>query len=413
MNATIASRFSVRLPKTITLDGSKKSASYKVTCEGDFPGNQKVVAVPDAAVTLSSNDKADVVAPISQDKTEWLYNESNVEGNGSVNAAGITAGDWSGVFNFNISLDDADVSGHVHAYAETITKQPTCTEDGEKTLTCECGDTKTAVIPATGHNYVNGVCGECGAVSPDHTHSYSETVIREGNCFNGTEQLVKYECACGDFYSQTSPAEHDYNAETQFCKVCHAANMAVFSEPGLYGYISGSGEAPVFRTPWVDIIEKTEMDVTADGLGLTPTPNRSIYKLQLASLNPYSERLILVLPKSITSIGDYQFSTYSGTGADMRANKLDYVIGEGVTTVGEYAFCPGGSGNGFTRCRDFYFPKLNRVKRGAFDGFGSPVVLPSTVTRIGENAFKSVNSLYYNGSATGSPWGAYNHYTTM
>ena len=167
MNATIASRFSVRLPKTITLDGSKKSASYKVTCEGDFPGNQKVVAVPDAAVTLSSNDKADVVAPISQDKTEWLYNEINVEGNGSVNAAGITAGDWNGVFNFNISLDDADVSGHVHAYAETITKQPTCTEDGEKTLTCECGDTKTAVIPATGHNYVNGVCGECGAVSPD------------------------------------------------------------------------------------------------------------------------------------------------------------------------------------------------------------------------------------------------------
>ena len=97
----------------------------------------------------------------------------------------------------------------------------------------------------------------------------------------------------------------------------------------------------------------------------------------------------------------------------MRANKLDYVIGEGVTTVGEYAFCPGGSGRGFTRCRDFYFPKLNRVKRGAFDGFGSPVVLPSTVTRIEEGAFKSVNSLYYNGSATGSPWGAYNHYTTM
>ena len=192
MNATIASRFSVRLPKTITLDGSKKSASYKVTCEGDFPGNQKVVAVPDAAVTLSSNDKADVVAPISQDKTEWLYNESNVEGNGSVNAAGITAGDWNGVFNFNISLDDADVSGHVHAYSETITKQPTCTEDGEKTLTCECGDTKTAVIPATGHNYVDGECTECHKVVIPDVAPVGAIADWKYSINNGSVLLEKY-----------------------------------------------------------------------------------------------------------------------------------------------------------------------------------------------------------------------------
>ena len=40
---------------------------------------------------------------------------------------------------------------HEHAYKEEITKEATCEEDGEKTFTCECGDSYTEVIAATGH----------------------------------------------------------------------------------------------------------------------------------------------------------------------------------------------------------------------------------------------------------------------
>ncbi|MCM1258593.1 MAG: hypothetical protein NC307_12155 [Roseburia sp.] len=43
---------------------------------------------------------------------------------------------------------------HVHDYAESITKQPSCAEDGVKTLTCSCGDVKAEAIPATGHDFV-------------------------------------------------------------------------------------------------------------------------------------------------------------------------------------------------------------------------------------------------------------------
>ena len=46
VDATVASTFSVSVPKTIQLDGAKKSASYKVTCSGDFPANKKVTVVP-------------------------------------------------------------------------------------------------------------------------------------------------------------------------------------------------------------------------------------------------------------------------------------------------------------------------------------------------------------------------------
>ena len=56
---------------------------------------------------------------------------------------------------------------HTHSFGEwTVTKEATCTEDGEQTRTCDCGYSETQVIPATGHDYVNGVCANCGAVQP-------------------------------------------------------------------------------------------------------------------------------------------------------------------------------------------------------------------------------------------------------
>lgn len=46
---------------------------------------------------------------------------------------------------------------HVHQWSETVTKEAGCSTEGEKKLTCECGETKTEVIPATGnHNWVEG-----------------------------------------------------------------------------------------------------------------------------------------------------------------------------------------------------------------------------------------------------------------
>jgi len=67
---------------------------------------------------------------------------------------------------------------HTHDYAEEITTAATCEAEGVKTFTCECGDSYTEAIPATGHsfNYVynedatleadgteTGTCAVCGA----------------------------------------------------------------------------------------------------------------------------------------------------------------------------------------------------------------------------------------------------------
>ena len=51
---------------------------------------------------------------------------------------------------------DETTGAHTHEYGEyTVTKQPTCTEFGEKTATCSCGKTVVTSVPAPGHNFEN------------------------------------------------------------------------------------------------------------------------------------------------------------------------------------------------------------------------------------------------------------------
>ena len=45
-----------------------------------------------------------------------------------------------------------------------IIKNATCTQDGKVEYVCsKCGATTTRTIPATGHNFVDGICTDCGA----------------------------------------------------------------------------------------------------------------------------------------------------------------------------------------------------------------------------------------------------------
>lgn len=49
--------------------------------------------------------------------------------------------------------EDPDHVPHEHDYHETHRVDPTCTEDGYIEYTCDCGDTYTAPLPATGHSW--------------------------------------------------------------------------------------------------------------------------------------------------------------------------------------------------------------------------------------------------------------------
>ena len=116
--------------------------------------------------------------------------------------------------NANIIFD----CGHTHSYTETITFEPTCTEEGEKTFTCDCGDTYTETIPAKGHTKVidkavpatcttdgkteGSHCSVCGAVIKAQTvikatgHKYDDgKITKQPTCTaTGVKTFTCSEC---------------------------------------------------------------------------------------------------------------------------------------------------------------------------------------------------------------------------
>ena len=66
---------------------------------------------------------------------------------------------------------------HEHVYTESVSQEATCTEAGEKTFTCECGDTYTENIEATGHTY--------GKYTYNNDATYEKDGTETANCICG------------------------------------------------------------------------------------------------------------------------------------------------------------------------------------------------------------------------------------
>lgn len=83
-----------------------------------------------------------------------------------------------------------------------IVEEATCTKPGEKTITCECGKTKTEEIPATGHDYKD-----------DETNSQAPTCTEAGKKISKCDK-------CNDVKEEAiSATGHDYDENGQ-CKNC-------------------------------------------------------------------------------------------------------------------------------------------------------------------------------------------------
>ena len=120
--------------------------------------------------------------------------------------------------SYNVQLDNATkhYDYHTHDYKVSVT-EPTCTEQGYTTYTCECGDSYVDdYVDATGHSHTSEIttpathttigvmthtctCGDTytETIEKIAEHSY-EAVVTEPTC---TEQgYTTYTCECGDSY---------------------------------------------------------------------------------------------------------------------------------------------------------------------------------------------------------------------
>ena len=120
--ATISDEYKVTIPKTIVISGKTGEAQYCVKAEGDIAGIENICIVPDNTVALHSINKEDVIAQISQDKTSWTYDDLGTQSNGWLKAT-LTAGKWSGNFNFNIYVEnnEENINSEENVEYQTIT----------------------------------------------------------------------------------------------------------------------------------------------------------------------------------------------------------------------------------------------------------------------------------------------------
>ena len=98
-----------------------------------------------------------------------------------------------------------------HDWVETVTKEPTCTQEGERTVACSrCDATQTEMVEALGHDWVETevtkgptcteegertvTCSRCDATQTETVealgHDWSETVTKEPTCTEEGERTV-------------------------------------------------------------------------------------------------------------------------------------------------------------------------------------------------------------------------------
>ena len=114
--------------------------------------------------------------------------------------------------------------------AGTVTIQPTCTTEGEKTFTCEaCGETRTEAIPATGHTAVTdpavaATCTTAGKTEGSHC-SVCNAVIKAQTTIPATGHTAVKDPAV------TATCTTAGKTEGSHCSVCNAVIKAQTTIP--------------------------------------------------------------------------------------------------------------------------------------------------------------------------------------
>ena len=145
------------------------------------------------------------------------------------------------IFQYNTSTKKVNVVYHTSHDLNVTTTNATCLEDGSKVSVCKtvgCGYTNTEVLVAPGHIYDAGVCTGCGAAEPtEHEHFFKSTQTKAPTCTEKGE--LTWNCDCGEdsYTSEVDPTGHTYNA-CGVCTVCD--NLKADYTIYLAGYLNGA-----------------------------------------------------------------------------------------------------------------------------------------------------------------------------
>ena len=251
-------------------------------------------------------------------------------------------------------------SGHEHAWGEwTVTKEATCTADGEQTRTCECGETEKQTIPAKGHKAgTKATCTDAQTC----TVCSAKLVEAKGHAF-------------GKWVTKIPATKTENGVKEQTCLGCgETKNETILpcGSEGLFFLLRDDGTYYVNKGSCRD--NEVVIPATHNGKPVAGILNEAFYG--------YTIMKSIVIPDSVTSIGEKAFD---------RCNSLtSIVIPDSVTSVGDCAFYGCSSLTSVTIGN-----RVRIIGEGAFRGCTglASVVIGDSVMRIGTTAFSDCSSL--------------------
>lgn len=205
------------------------------------------VSVTPSSLTLASNKTSQLTCTVTpSDATnkniKWSSSNNNVA---TVSSSGLVTSKSEGTAVITATSEDGglkatcNVTVHNHSYTATVEKAATCSQEGIRRYTCNCGDTYTEPIGKTSHKYVGKIttpagcttsgvktftCSVCQAQYTESIkptgHSMTSSITKSPTC---TEKGTKhYWCTKCDYsYDEPIPANgHNMTSSVSKAATC-------------------------------------------------------------------------------------------------------------------------------------------------------------------------------------------------
>lgn len=287
-----------------------------------------------------------------------------------------------------ISTSCEKTDTHIHTYSSwTVTKDPTCTEEGEKYRACPCGETQTYPVEALGH-----------------TEVIHEAVLATCTSEGLTEGRECSTCGLITMVQETTPIlDHRYsNGECTGCKKKLKASrglVLVLSEDGSYYSVAGKGtcmDDELYIPSTYNNLPVKEIGSLNYSINYAKLPNSIIIPASITNISSGAFHDVLSEVTNLAvEIGGAHYYSEGNCIIDKRTKTLivgcqtSIIPADGsVTSIGEHAF----SGS---HIKSVTIP--NTVKSIGIHAFARSdfitITIPNSVSSIGEGIFESCSNL--------------------
>ena len=396
--------FTITIPKQLTIDADK-CVEYQVCVHRNRTNAGTVTVIPDTEVVLSdSKGKADVTGQVAQDQTQFDFAADGADEqvtNGTVTANDLTAGDWTGSFNFKIDMQETKIGDDITLTSDNLEVYNISTS-GDVVIPEYVTDTGGVKHKVTSINeYTFGGCSEVTSIT------IPKSVTSIGNCV--APDCDKLVSIIVDSENPVYDSRNNSNAiiETETNRLIQGCNTTVIPETvttiGQYSFSYCNLLATISVPDSVKSIEKRAFD-SCENLTSITIPN-SVTSIDSDAFEWCSSLTSICIPNSVSYLGGGLFYNCSSLTSVTLPENIESIPGgmfdgcqslasitipNSVTSIGSSSF------HGCKQLTSIDIPNsvtiLGSYSIANCTGLTS-ISIPDDITSIGERAFGSCTNL--------------------